>query len=143
MPKKKTRIAIAATGPHLESPVDPRFGRCAYFLIVNQDGKLIESIANRGQRARRGAGIGAAQKLGEKGMDALIAGNIGPNAFGVINSIGLKVYLADPGLSAKQAFSKWDKGELELVKRPSTLGRMGRGPGRRRGPTRGSGFGSR
>lgn len=141
MPKKnKTKIAITTAGPHLESQVDPRFGRCEYFLIINQDGELIESIANRGQQARRGAGIAAAQELGEKGIDTIITGNIGPNAFGVINSIGLKVYLADPGLSAREAFSKWDQQELKLVKKPSSLGRFGRGLGRGRGPGRGAGF---
>jgi len=38
------KIAITATGPDLDSIVDPRFGRCAYFLIIDPETMEYESI---------------------------------------------------------------------------------------------------
>ncbi len=31
------KIAVTATGATLEAPLDPRFGRCPYFVIVEMD----------------------------------------------------------------------------------------------------------
>ncbi|MBW2001843.1 MAG: NifB/NifX family molybdenum-iron cluster-binding protein, partial [Deltaproteobacteria bacterium] len=31
------KIAVSSTGTDLNSEIDPRFGRCAYFIIVNTD----------------------------------------------------------------------------------------------------------
>ena len=40
------KIAISASGPDLSSAVDPRFGRCPYFLFVDPDSMDFEAIEN-------------------------------------------------------------------------------------------------
>jgi len=40
------KIAITATGPELNASVDPRFGRCAYFIIVDPQTMEYSSIEN-------------------------------------------------------------------------------------------------
>ena len=38
------KIAISSTGPDLDAQVDPRFGRCEYFLIVELDDMSFEAL---------------------------------------------------------------------------------------------------
>jgi len=38
------RIAISATGPTLDAEVDPRFGRCQYFIIVDPETMEFEAL---------------------------------------------------------------------------------------------------
>ena len=40
------KIAVSSQGKNLESPLDPRFGRCAYFLIVETDDMSFEAVHN-------------------------------------------------------------------------------------------------
>jgi len=80
------KIAITATGNTLNSTVDPRFGRAAWFLIVETDSNtLIEAIDNTaGKEAAHGAGISAAAQVAEKGVEALLTGRVGPKALPVL-----------------------------------------------------------
>jgi predicted Fe-Mo cluster-binding NifX family protein len=40
------KIAITSAGPTLDDPVDPRFGRCAYFVIVQTNDMSFETFYN-------------------------------------------------------------------------------------------------
>ncbi len=55
------KIAITSTGPTLDDPVDPRFGRCAYFVIVKTNDMSFEAFDNESIALGGGAGIQAAQ----------------------------------------------------------------------------------
>jgi len=135
------KICITSLGPDLDSPIDPRFGRAQYLLLLDQEGNLEEALPNSGIEAMRGAGIAAAQQIVNKGIKILITGNIGPNAFGVLAQSGVKVALVPPGVSVKEAFKMWEQDKLSLVRQPTVPGHFGMGPPPgRRGP-RGGGFG--
>jgi predicted Fe-Mo cluster-binding NifX family protein len=84
-------IAITATGNTLNSMVDPRFGRAAWFLIIDPDTKqLIEAIDNTaGKEAAQGAGIAAAAQVADKGVEALLTGRVGPKAMPVLEKAGV------------------------------------------------------
>ena len=126
------KICITSVGPNLDSPIDPRFGRAQYFLLLDEKGKLKETLSNTAAAAMRGAGIVAAQTIASKKVDVLITGNIGPNAFGVLMSTSIKIFLATPGITVKQAFSMWKENKLSQVQSPSVPGHFGMGgpPGR-------------
>jgi len=142
MPQKKSKeikVCITSTGPGLDSLVDPRFGRCQYFLIIDEEGKLIKTIENTGTRAMRGAGITAAQIVANEKVSVVITGNIGPNAFIVLSQTGIEVYPGALGMSCKKAFEEFNQGQLTEAKaavpplRPVRgRSRRGRGRGRRR-----------
>jgi hypothetical protein len=60
------KIAISASGPTLESPVDPRFGRAACFIIYDSANGQFEAHDNKQNlNAVQGAGIQAAEILFE------------------------------------------------------------------------------
>ena len=137
------KIAVSASADNMDAMVDPRFGRCAYFIVVDADKSGIKShevVENTGVQAARGAGITAAQIVANKGVEAVITGNIGPNAFGVLSQTGIKIYTGIGGISVKDAVEKYLAGELEETKAPTGPG-LGPGAGTGRGSGMGAGRG--
>ncbi len=55
------KVLISASAPKLESSLDPRFGRAAYFLVVDSDTLEWTALENPAVHASGGAGIQAAQ----------------------------------------------------------------------------------
>lgn len=106
------KICISSQGNNLDAEVDPRFGRCKYFLIVDSESMDFETIDNKNAMAQGGAGIQAAETVANKGCEAAITGNMGPNAFRTLDAAGIKVYTGAEG-SVKHAVESFKKGELE------------------------------
>ncbi len=75
------KVAASASGPDLESAIDPRFGRCQYLTIVDTDSMEFESMPNQAASAAGGAGMQAAQLVVQKGAKAVLTGRCGPNAY--------------------------------------------------------------
>jgi predicted Fe-Mo cluster-binding NifX family protein len=138
------KIAVASSGKTLESLVDPRFGRCPYFLIIDSKTDESETLENKAGQAFQGAGISAAQMIANKGVKAVIAGNFGPNAVNVLTSAGIKIFGGVSGISAKKAIDQYKAGKIKEVTTTTPFGMsMGRGIGRGmgRGVGRGGGWG--
>ena len=134
------KIAVSATADNLDAIVDPRFGRCAYFVIVEVEKNEIknaEAVQNPAATAMGGAGIQAAQLIASKGAKVLISGNIGPNAFSVLSGTGIKIATGVAGISVREAVQRYLKGEIKETKAPTM---PGFGPGRGMGPGRGRRF---
>jgi len=130
------KIGISSTGKDLDAQVDSRFGRCRYFLIVDTDTMSFEYISNESAMASGGAGIQAAQSVAKAGVEAVITGNMGPNAFQTLSAAGIKVVTGVSG-TVKDAVEKYKKGELKETTAPSVgshfgMGGSGRGFGRGR-----------
>ena len=104
------KIAISSTEKDLNSNVDNVFGRCPYFIIAeikNRKIIKIEAVKNISAKKLGGAGISAAQLVADKGVNAVVTGNIGPRALNVLNQFKIKVY-KDSG-SIKQVLQKFLK----------------------------------
>lgn len=133
------KICITSNGPNLDSFVDPRFGRCLYFIFVDDKNlDKFEAVQNTGVNAMRGAGITAAQIVVDKKAEVVISGNFGPNAFGVLNTSGVKILQAMPGIKIRDALRAFKQGKLPEMTQP-----FGGGFGPPGGPPgRGGGFGA-
>jgi len=134
------KIAISATAQELTSELDPRFGRCAYFTIVETDGMNCETIPNEGASASGGAGIQSAQLLASKNVEAVITGNCGPNAASALSAAGINLYTGQFGTVA-DALDRFKNGELVPAKGPNVGDHYGSGGGGGRGMGRGMGMG--
>jgi predicted Fe-Mo cluster-binding NifX family protein len=107
------KICISSTGLDLNSQVDPRFGRCSYFLIVDIDKMDFETISNQSANSSGGAGIQAAQTVAKAGANVVITGNIGPNAFKTLSAADINVITGAYG-NVKDVIEKYKKGELKI-----------------------------
>lgn len=86
------KIAVSSLGRTLEEPMDKRFGRAAYFLVVETDTLAFSVVDNAAQANSGGAGIAAAQTVIDCGVEAIITGQVGPNALEVLNSTDITLY---------------------------------------------------
>jgi predicted Fe-Mo cluster-binding NifX family protein len=105
------KIAISSTGKDLNAQLDPRFGRCQYFIFIDPDTMAFEASENEGLMASGGAGVQGAQLIAQKGAKALITGNLGPNAASALSASGIKVYLV-PGGTVKDTIEAYKAGSL-------------------------------
>jgi predicted Fe-Mo cluster-binding NifX family protein len=122
------KIAVSSTGNSVDSLIDPRFGRCGTFLIVDTETMKAEPVVNDSLSAAHGAGIGAAQKVASLGVKAVITGHVGPNAHMALSGAGVDIYTASEG-TVKEAVELLKKGGLSKVSSPTVGGHFGQGRG--------------
>jgi predicted Fe-Mo cluster-binding NifX family protein len=123
------KIAVSSAGPNLDALIDPRFGRCRYFIMVDPETVQFEVLENPGATAGGGAGISTAQMIAGKKVEAVLTGNCGPNAYEVLAAAGIKVLT---GLSGKvrKAIDDYKSGKPKASSRPNVPGHFGMGRGR-------------
>jgi predicted Fe-Mo cluster-binding NifX family protein len=85
------KIGITSLGPSLNDRVDARFGRCLYFVLVDTERMEFDTIPNPYMTQRSGAGIQSAQLMADKGVNVMLTGNCGPNAYHVFRASGIHV----------------------------------------------------
>jgi len=132
------KIAISTNGSTLDAEVDPRFGRCQYFIIADPETMEFEVIDNSSAMSSGGAGISAAQMIADKGVKAVLTGNCGPNAYQVLSSAGIQVITGVSG-KAKDVIESYRAGKFQASPQANVPGHfgMGRGMGRGMGMGRG------
>ena len=107
------RIAVTAQGRDLSAPVDPRFGRAKFFLLVDSETDQFTSADNaQNLNALQGAGIQAGRNVVELGAEAVITGHVGPKAFTTLQAGGVSVYTGATGTVA-DAVEQFKAGKLQ------------------------------
>lgn len=107
------KVAVTSTGKDLDSNMDPRFGRAAYFIIVDPETMEFEVVENaQNLNLPQGAGIQAGKTIVENNVNVLITGNCGPKAFKVLQSAGVKIIIGAKGKVA-DVVSHYKNGELQ------------------------------
>lgn len=126
MPLREAIVKICVTSEDktLDSRVDPRFGRCQYFVFVDTDTLDSEAVENPNMQFQGGAGIQSGQLMISKGVKAVLTGNVGPNAFQTLQAGGIKIYT---GLSGKvrDVVEKYKSGTLKTTENPSVGSKFG------------------
>ena len=118
------RIAVSATAPSLDAAVDPRFGRCAYFIIVDTETTKYEVMPNPSQSAAHGAGIQSAQMLANKDVKVVLTGNVGPNAYSSLSAAGIQIITGATG-TVRETIERYKIGELSEAESPTVRGHSG------------------
>jgi predicted Fe-Mo cluster-binding NifX family protein len=107
------RIAISSQGKELNANLDPRFGRAAYFIIVDPETMAFEVVENsQNLNLSQGAGIQVGKTIADNKVDVLITGHCGPKAFKVLKGAGVKI-MTGAGGKVADAIAQFNSGELE------------------------------
>ena len=115
------RIAVSSSDGLIDSPFSPRFGRCAFFVIFDTITMNWERKENPARDALDGTGTKVVQFLTDMGIDVLVSGRYGPNAFSALKASGINAYQAESG-SPRDLVEKVRAGELTTMKGPSGKG---------------------
>ena len=146
------KIAISATDQNMDADVDPRFGRCTYFIVVDPETMEFEVIDNSGAMDAGGAGVSAAQAVVDKDVQALLTGNCGPNAYQVLTSAGIQLITGVSG-KIRDVVENYRSGKYQVSTQanvpdhfgmramPGAGGGFGKGKGGGRGRGMGQGTG--
>jgi len=118
------KVAVTSTGPTLDDNVEARFGRCAYFLIIDTDTMQYEAVENPNVVLGGGAGIQSARLMSEKGVTAVLTGNCGPNAFAVFGQAGIQVVVGVSG-TVRNAVEQFKAGAFSFASGPNVAGHFG------------------
>ena len=113
------KICVTSSGQRLEDAVDPRFGRCQYFIIIDTESMQFEAIENPAMSAGGGAGTQAGQLVANKGAEVVLTGNVGPNAFNTLQAAGLKIVVGLSGITVGQAIEEFKSGKYQYIGDPS------------------------
>ena len=122
------KIAVSATGATIDSEVDPRFGRARYFLIVDTDTMEVEAISNSNAMGGGGVGIASAQLVANKGAEAVLTGNCGPNAFSALAQVNIPVITGVSG-KIKDALEAYKAGKYQEAAKANVDEHFGKNPG--------------
>jgi len=146
------KIAVSAIEKNLDSQIDPRFGRCACFVIVDPETMAYEAFENESMSMGGGAGIQSAQFVASKGAKVVITGNVGPNAVRTLSAAGVEVVVGQAG-NVRQAIEDYKSKKLKTTGEANVAdhfgmnsgaapsGGMGGGMGRGMGGGMGRGMG--
>src|SRR4030042_3198029 len=127
--RKEMKVAVSSSGKGLDSQIDPRFGRCAYFIIYDTDDMSFEAFKNESAMLGGGAGIQSAQFVASKGVEAVITGNCGPNAVRTLEAAGVRLFVGESG-TVKEAIERYKNNKLQAAQEanvPDHFGMRGGG----------------
>ncbi len=138
--EKYVKIAISATRLTLDADVDPRFGRCQYFIIADTETGGFEAMENSSASAGGGAGVATAQMIAQKDVKAVLTGNCGPNAYQVLSPAGIEVVTGVSG-KVKDAIAEYKRGAYSKAQQANVPDHYGMGDNTNTGRGMGGGMG--
>ena len=109
------KIAVCSKGNNLKALSDERFGRCETFVVFDTETKESFAIDNEAKNEGAGAGGKAVKILFNKGIDILIAPELGPKAMEAIKAFELETYRALPNISVEEQIKSYEEGKLEKI----------------------------
>lgn len=116
------KLAVSSQGTGLDSPVDPRFGRAKFFVVVDTDTSAFSAHDNaQNLNASQGAGIQAGQAVARLGVEAVLTGHVGPKAFTTLATAKIAIYTGISG-TVRDAVEQFKQGQLSLAAQADVQG---------------------
>ena len=116
------KVAVTAQGQELSSRMDLRFGRARWIHVVDVDTGEHQVHDNTVHlNLPQGAGIQTGQNVANLGVEAVLTGNVGPNAFRTLSAAKIRVFLVGPQ-SVVQAVAAFQEGQLQETQQANVDG---------------------
>jgi len=97
------KVAITSTGNNMESKLDQRFGRCAFFTVFDTETKGLEFIPNPNKDALEGAGPASVQLVASRNVGKIISGEFGIKIKPLLDSLKIQmIVLKEPEKSIQE-----------------------------------------
>ncbi len=91
------KTAFSTNGDSIQDSIEPAFGRCRNFLVVESGSGSVLAVPNPGAATAGGAGVQAAEALVRLGIDRLVTGSVGPNARPLLEAAGIAILTGQSG----------------------------------------------
>lgn len=85
------KVAITSTGQSLESTIDQRFGRCAFFVIYDNETGGVEILPNPNRDAEEGAGPASVRLVASKEVQKIVSGEFGVKIKSLLDSLKIQM----------------------------------------------------
>ena len=108
------KIMFATDENIMDSKIAKRFGHAPFYIIYNTEDKSIDARVNNGHDDNHSSLV----DLMNEGVTEFVIGNIGPQAFEVLENGNAKIYLARK-LNANEALEKLLDSTLEVLEQPT------------------------
>ena len=108
------KMAVSAVGRDLDAQVATNFGRCQYFIIVDSDTLEFDAIENPNIGLMSRAGIQSGQMMADRGVQAILTGDVGPNSFQTLSAAGIQVIAGVHG-TVREAIRGFNSGQFQPV----------------------------
>ncbi len=112
------KICVTAETEERNGPVDPRFGRCRYFIIYDAEKESYEAIPNTNKDRVGGVGVQSGQLMAEKKVQVVLTGNVGPNAYKTLEAGNIKVVTGVEG-TVEEALNRYREGKVDPTQGPT------------------------
>lgn len=109
------KIAVCAKSTGMDAFADDRFGRAEYYVIVDMDKRICETLENTAKSETAGAGGSAVRLLSEADVDVLLVPELGPKAVDAVNAFEMKAYRYTDRVSVRELVEAFQAGQLEPV----------------------------
>lgn len=91
------KTAFSTNGDSIQDSIEPAFGRCRNFLVVESGSGSVQVVPNPGSASFGGAGVQAAEALIRMGIGKLVTGSVGPNAKPLLEAADMVVVTGQSG----------------------------------------------
>jgi predicted Fe-Mo cluster-binding NifX family protein len=103
-------VAITSRGNNLESKLDQRFGRCAYFVIYNTHTGSTEFLPNPNKDSLEGAGPASVQLVASKNVNKIISGEFGIKIKSLLDSLKIQmISVKEPEKTINEIINMFNK----------------------------------
>lgn len=107
------KIAVSSTGGSMSAQVDERFGRCAYFVVVDSETMKFTAFANPASELSGGSGPAAVREIAKHGAEVILTGRMGVNAQQALQASEIKIVEGSAG-TVKEAIVKYLKSQSQI-----------------------------
>jgi predicted Fe-Mo cluster-binding NifX family protein len=121
------KIAFPSCSNSLDGSLEPLFGKTPSFLVLDTETNQLSILSNsKDPESPKGKGIVSAQILIKSKTDILLCQHCGPQAFKILRSGGVKVFLGQAD-TAREIYEHYQNGLLAELLDPDVPAHYGSG----------------